>query len=198
MGGGRKLEFDKQQALEQAMYTFWKKGYSAASLTDLTASMGINKPSLYATFGNKEQLFISATDYYLEYHAKPHIQWLHAAGHSLKDRLIKYLLSICSVQFAPQTPQGCYISCCASEGAGGTIPKDALDSITKASEFSENYLEQFFKDEIKQGNLRDISAKTAALFIITLLHGTASMARTGKFLKDIKSVILFAINSLDL
>ena len=58
MSGGRKIAFDKQHALAAAMHVFWKKGFSGASLADLTTAMGINKPSLYAAFGNKESLFI--------------------------------------------------------------------------------------------------------------------------------------------
>ena len=62
MAGGRQRSFDKQQALENAMRVFWQKGFIGASLMDLTESMGINKPSMYAAFGNKEQLFIQATN----------------------------------------------------------------------------------------------------------------------------------------
>lgn len=47
-----------------ALRVFWSKGYEGASMTDLTAAMGITKPSLYAAFGNKEQLFCKALDLY--------------------------------------------------------------------------------------------------------------------------------------
>ena len=48
------------------MHVFWKNGYEGASLPDLTAAMGINRPSMYATFGNKETLFRKAVDRYVE------------------------------------------------------------------------------------------------------------------------------------
>jgi AcrR family transcriptional regulator len=53
-------------ALEKAMHVFWKHGYEGSSLDDLTAAMGINRPSLYAAFGNKEALFERAVDRYME------------------------------------------------------------------------------------------------------------------------------------
>ncbi|MGV0800422.1 helix-turn-helix domain-containing protein, partial [Mycolicibacterium elephantis] len=54
---GRPRTFDRTEALEHAMEVFWQHGYEGASMSDLTASMGINSPSLYAAFGSKEQLF---------------------------------------------------------------------------------------------------------------------------------------------
>ena len=61
---GRKRAFVKEDALNQAIKVFWTNGYSGTSLTELTQAMHINKPSLYATFGNKEALFLEAMSYY--------------------------------------------------------------------------------------------------------------------------------------
>jgi len=61
---GRPREFDVEEALAAALRVFWEKGYEGASLTDLTEAMGITRPSLYAAFGNKEELFKRALDLY--------------------------------------------------------------------------------------------------------------------------------------
>ena len=61
---GRPRSFDCEAALESAMQVFWEKGYDAASLTDLTEAMGINPPSLYAAFGDKERLYLAAVEMY--------------------------------------------------------------------------------------------------------------------------------------
>ena len=61
---GRPREFDVEEALAAALHVFWEKGYEGASLTDLTEAMGITRPSLYAAFGNKEDLFKRALDLY--------------------------------------------------------------------------------------------------------------------------------------
>jgi AcrR family transcriptional regulator len=61
---GRPREFCVDQALAAALRVFWSKGFDGASLTDLTEAMGITRPSLYAAFGNKEELFRKALDLY--------------------------------------------------------------------------------------------------------------------------------------
>ena len=58
--------FDMDQALDRALDVFWRKGYEGATICDLTAAMGINPPSLYAAFGNKEGLFCKALERYAD------------------------------------------------------------------------------------------------------------------------------------
>jgi AcrR family transcriptional regulator len=63
---GRPLSFDPDKALDRALQVFWRKGYEGASLSDLTKAMGINRPSLYAAFGDKKKLFRKVLDRYAE------------------------------------------------------------------------------------------------------------------------------------
>jgi AcrR family transcriptional regulator len=63
---GRPRGFDAEEALERALIVFWRQGYDGASLTDLTEAMGITRPSMYAVFGNKEELFRKVLDLYTE------------------------------------------------------------------------------------------------------------------------------------
>ncbi|MEK3775440.1 TetR/AcrR family transcriptional regulator [Paenibacillus sp. FSL K6-4396] len=65
----RQREFDTDKALDAAMHTFWDKGFEAASLNDLTTAMGIQRPSLYAAFGDKKELFETALRRYTTQHA---------------------------------------------------------------------------------------------------------------------------------
>ena len=60
----RKLEFDKQVALNKAMLLFWEKGYEAASMEDLVQAMEINRFSIYNSFGDKKKLLLCALENY--------------------------------------------------------------------------------------------------------------------------------------
>ena len=62
---GRPRSFDIDRALDRALQVFWRKGYEGTSLSDLTKAVGVNRPSLYAAFGDKEALFRKALDRYL-------------------------------------------------------------------------------------------------------------------------------------
>jgi len=63
---GRPREFCVDNALSRALQVFWRLGFEGASMTDLTEAMGITRPSLYAAYGNKEELFRKALDLYDE------------------------------------------------------------------------------------------------------------------------------------
>ncbi|SDK60278.1 TetR/AcrR family transcriptional regulator [Streptomyces indicus] len=62
----RTKEFDPDAALQAAMELFWRRGYEATSMADLTQHLGIGRASLYATFGNKHELYLKALDRYRE------------------------------------------------------------------------------------------------------------------------------------
>jgi AcrR family transcriptional regulator len=63
---GRPRAFDVDRALDRVLHLFWRKGYEGTSLSDLTRAMAINRPSLYAAFGDKEALFRRALDRYAD------------------------------------------------------------------------------------------------------------------------------------
>jgi TetR/AcrR family transcriptional repressor of nem operon len=63
---GRRKKYDEAEALEKAMYLFWRNGYDSVKTRDLADAMGINQYSLYASFQSKEALFVSALEQYLQ------------------------------------------------------------------------------------------------------------------------------------
>jgi TetR/AcrR family transcriptional repressor of nem operon len=80
----RQKEFDREAALDRAMSAFWTKGYAATSVEDLVAHMGIQRGSLYATFGDKRSLFLSALDRYQLVVTRELFEALEAPGSGLE------------------------------------------------------------------------------------------------------------------
>ena len=198
MAGGRQREFCKLEALEKAMLVFWKKGFVGASLTDLTKSMGINKPSMYAAFGNKEQLFILSTEHYLENHASKHTKFLYLENMSLKKRLKAYLMSALASQCNETGPKGCYISLCVTESAGDGLPLDAYNTIEKTKDQAEELLTDFFTDEQNKNNLSNTTKPNElARYIVTVLHGLAAMARGNKSILELEPVVDLTLLKFD-
>ncbi len=62
---GPNKQFNQQETLSKALNVFWNKGYEATSMQDLVSSMGINRASMYQTYGNKHELFLSSLDLYI-------------------------------------------------------------------------------------------------------------------------------------
>src|SRR5437870_4773708 len=102
---GRPRAFDPDAALDRAMHVFWAKGYEGASLSNLTRAMRINRPSLYAAFGNKEQLFKKVLDRYMNgpvaYFAKA------LAAPKARDVVEQIFLGTARMAEDPRVPAGC-------------------------------------------------------------------------------------------
>ena len=107
MGIGRPREFDAETALDQAMEVFWRHGYEGATIAQLTEAMGINPPSLYACFGNKEGLLKAALDRYTKLRGV----WMDevVAAPTARDVAERMLMGIADKQTDPANPPGCLL-----------------------------------------------------------------------------------------
>src|SRR4029077_5760158 len=121
---GRPRSFDPDAALERAMHVFWAKGYEGASLSNLTRAMHINRPSLYAAFGNKEQLFRKVLDRYvngpLAYFGKA------LAAPKAREVIEQILLGAADMASDPKLPAGCLMvqGALACGDSAGSVQKE--------------------------------------------------------------------------
>ncbi|WP_342555798.1 TetR/AcrR family transcriptional regulator [Paenibacillus sp. FSL R7-0652] len=103
----RKREFNTDEALDAAMHVFWIKGFEAASLTDLTTAMGIQRPSLYAAFGDKKDLFERVLRRYTSAHAAQ-IRAKLTQGDSVKKAFRGIFEQIASEGNGNRPSHGCF------------------------------------------------------------------------------------------
>lgn len=198
MSAGRRRMFDEEQALEAAMRVFWRKGYVGTSLSDLTAALGINKPSLYAAFGNKEQLFASALARYGSRYGLPHAaRLLEPADTPLRDRLRNYLSSVARMLTDPSLPGGCLIAQSSYEAGGGNLPEEATRTLTGLRQETRRLLAEVFEQEQAAEDMRSKKdPDRMASYVMTVMMGMAAMSRGGADLAELEGVIELAMESI--
>ena len=117
MPRGRPREFDRDKALRAALCVFWERGYQGASISALTAAMGIGGPSLYAAFGSKAKLFQEAADLYVAEEAGEPTRLL-AAGDTARASVEAMLRSNADLFTRDGEPTGCMLTRSASTCPG--------------------------------------------------------------------------------
>lgn len=200
MTAGRKRAFDKQEALDKAMHVFWENGYAATSLSQLTAALGINKPSLYAAFGNKEELFASAMDHYMERYASPVLRHLtHPDDAPLDSRLKAYLEGIVDMVTDCDSPAGCMFVKTNCESSGVGTPAEIRRELDDMGLATDSAISAVLEAERVRGNLpSDTSIPTLTAFVLSIAYGLSVLAQRGKTRDELSRVIDMAIDSAPL
>lgn len=192
MSVGRPRAFDVDEALDQALQVFWRKGYEGASLTDLTEAMGINRPSLYAAFGNKEELFRKALDRYAvgpTSYVSESLEEPTARGAA--ERL---LLSIAGAVDDPRNPRGCLmvqgaLSC---GEAADPIRKELISRRAQAQDM----LRKRFERALLEGDLpAGSSPADLARYVATVSNGMAVQAASGASGDELRRVVEIALRA---
>jgi len=197
MAAGRHREFNKDHALEKAMLVFWENGYPGTSLTDLTTAMAINKPSLYAAFGNKETLFNQSFELYLTKYGSPHSNHLTDGKEPLMVRVNNYLLSIANMLTDRALPTGCFVCMSTAEVAGSRLPDSSTEAVKKVNQQTLFFLTHFFEQERTLGNVDDeLDATALANYFLTLQFGLAISARNGSDIASLTAVIALSTKNL--
>jgi AcrR family transcriptional regulator len=112
---GRPLSFDREAVLGQAMLTFWRSGYETTSIADLTTAMGLTAPSLYAAFGNKQQLFIEAMRRYAGDPAA--LEQTMQRAPTARQAVADMLRGAAVLYTGDSTPPGCLLASAAATGS---------------------------------------------------------------------------------
>jgi AcrR family transcriptional regulator len=184
--GGRPKQFDEGEALERAMYVFWKKGYEGTSMSDLTAAMEINPPSLYRTFGNKEALFWKALARYGEGRAAYVMECLQepTAFEVVKARLDGAVQTMTD----PRHPWGCLATQAAATcGDEGESVRRGLISVRAGTQAA---MAERFERARAEGDLpEECDPKALACYISTLVLGISMQAASGVSRKELLQIV---------
>jgi AcrR family transcriptional regulator len=192
MRNGRPREFDTDKALNQALMVFWRKGYEGASLPDLTKAMGINRPSLYAAFGNKESLFRKALDRYCNGPAA----YIPAALKAATARAVVEQLLRGTIQSLtnPKNPRGCLIV----QGAltCGTEADSIKKELIARRAAGQAAIRRRFQRAKSEGDLPKSADPTdLASYVTAVTHGLAVQAAGGATRADLQRVVRTALRA---
>jgi AcrR family transcriptional regulator len=175
---GRPRAYDPEVALQQAIEAFWRTGYSGTSLDDVSSATGMNRPSLYAAFGDKRALYLKALDHYWELGYAAMREAL-VYDRPLNEALMRVYEKALAIYFSGSgRPRGCF--------AIGTATTEAVDDAKIRAALAEGLrnLDEGFEARIQAaqacGEL-DGDADPAALALLAsaTLHSIAVRARSG-------------------
>ena len=186
MPPGRPREFDPDKALEAALLLFWRHGYEGTSLAALTRAMRINMPSLYAAFGNKEQLFKKALDRYLQ---KPASYLPMALREEKIADVIKNLFAgAINMAMNPRHPDGCLLV----QGAlvSGPDAASIQKELSRRRAGALALVRKRFERGQAEGDLpAHVNAGKLARFIVTLIWGLSVQAAGGATRAELEEVV---------
>jgi AcrR family transcriptional regulator len=189
---GRPRQFDFDKTLDRALKVFWRKGYEGASLPELTQAMGINRPSLYSAFGNKEELFRKAVDRYVTENAR-HVHEALAAPTS-REVVQRLWLGGIEVVAGAKTPRGCLLV------QGALACGDAADPVRKEvarrRAVAEAALCERLERAIAEGDLpADCSAADLARYAMSVAFGLAVQAAGGASAEELRRAAEIALRA---
>ncbi len=191
----RQKQFDVEQALDKAVMTFWSRGYEATSMQVLQEEMGINRQSLYNTFGSKHNLFLSALRHYHENVIVKNFERLFTAPSPKKAIRYYFRQRIMDID-NPFVIDGCLVTNSLTEL--GLFDEEVNKQTRKTLDFMENAFYQAVKRAQAQGEIDP--AKDAKLLATQLLNnaqGLFVMSKTGMGRKKLKTLVDQFLTILD-
>lgn len=192
----RPKEFDPEQALDRAMHVFWHKGYEATSMEDLLAAMDLNRGSLYATFGDKRELFLKAMDRYCAGGGiGSRISILNEPGPALPlirrfiDRMLEFGLS-------DPLRRGCLLTNAVMEL--GPRDKNIARKVAGRLQMAEEAFFKLLARAKREGELaNDQDPRALARVLVTMMQGTIVMIKAGTPANVVKQTAETALSILD-
>jgi len=187
---GRPRKFDIDEALDRAVLVFWQLGYERTTLTDLCEAMNINRPSLYAAFGTKEQLFHRALDRYAN---GPHAYEAEMLNLPTAREVAEGLLrGAVERQTGVDTPHGCLAV------LGATTHPDTESPVARAlidaRAAGEDAVRERFTRAKQDGDLpTDVDPAELAAYIRTVIYGMTVKAAGGATREELERVVQLAM-----
>ena len=191
----RPKEFDPQEALDKAVDLFWRQGYEFTSIQDLVDHLGINRASLYETFGDKHQLFLGAMDRYCETVVRERFKPLEQPDADLTT-IRRYFLDLVDIAGTPAAKKACLVANSAMELA--PHEKDISARILKTFEWMEGAFYRVLQRAHTAGIIeKGKDPRALARFFTGFLQGGAVLAKAGADRTVLEQYVHVGLSVLD-
>lgn len=191
----RPRTFDEDVALQQALETFWRRGYGATSIEDLVAGTGLSRASLYATFGDKHQLFLRALRRYQRQGCETLTALTADADGPALDQIRAVLELTVDLVRADEHQRGCFLVNTTTELAPHDAEAQAV--VGENQRFLETLLTTILQRGQASGEVRTSSAPRAqARFLISVLNGMRVMAKADPDPRPLRDVVDTTLRAL--
>lgn len=190
----RQREFDREDALRQAMRLFWSKGYDGTSITDLTEVMGLSRSSLYETFGDKRDLFLAAVERYVAGVDRRRTAILAGSG-TVRARLDAYFGGVIDFVLDPGRPGGCFFTNTAV--ALSSVDERVRAVLREGDARQEADFLACVAEGQRTGELpRGRHPRALARFLVGLVRGLTVLAHLHKPRKALEDVVAVGLGAL--
>ncbi|WP_369212278.1 TetR/AcrR family transcriptional regulator [Streptomyces flavofungini] len=192
----RTKEFDPDAALQSALELFWRRGYEATSMADLVEALGIGRASIYATFGNKHDLFLKALERYAQNQDPSLLAELSLPGPALPGvRAVVRRFGQEAASEGARAP-GCFITNTAAEL--GPHDDDAARRVERSWEHLETLLHSALVRARAQGELpEDRDPLTLARMLLVLMQGLRVVGKASSDPARVRDAVEQALALLD-
>ncbi|KGT95894.1 TetR family transcriptional regulator [Erwinia typographi] len=188
---GRPRILDRDTGLEVAARLFWQHGYEGTSIAELTRAMGITPPSLYATFGSKEELYRQALDHNIKQESKLRSEALQGEM-SAYDALSFYLYDVAQGVSDPSKPRGCIISTAVLQHAEEN--ESVAREVAARRDMSIQCIKKRFDRAIDEGELpAGTDSEALARFYSAVVQGMSAQACDGACTETLKRMVDIAL-----
>jgi AcrR family transcriptional regulator len=188
---GRPRAFDPETALDAAMRVFWQNGYEGASLSELTQAMNINRPSLYATFGDKATLFRKAMERYVEGPASyVETALKRPTARAAVEALFEGAVNLTTSQ---ANPRGCLSI---QAGTAGAEQDPIRCEMARMRQAGVHAVQERLEQGQREGDLSStVDVAALARYVTTVIRGLGIQAADGDTREDLMAVARTAMQA---
>ncbi len=192
---GRPQQFAREVVLDKWLNLFWLQGYEATSISDLVKEAGINPPTLYASFGSKDEVFALVMERYMTRYLQPVMASIDEADLSVPARVERFLQRFIDVITQPNHPRGCMLL--SALFVWHKQPSQTVSALNSSGKAFFTAFCHLIEQGIATGEIRAVGTpEETAIYILTFEKGLAMQAKAGVARETLYRISEHFVNSL--